>query len=66
MSVAKKGKKFCPGCKKTKKLAGFYKNLSQKDGLQIYCVECQSKYSIDYYYKNKSTKITNKIQGAIK
>ena len=36
--------KVCSGCKETKGLEEFYKNKSQKDGLENQCKDCRKKY----------------------
>ena len=38
--------KYCPRCKQTKPVNAFYKNASQHDGRQPYCVECWRGYYI--------------------
>ena len=46
--------KRCHTCKKTKSVNNFYKNKYHKDGLASACKPCASKYSKEYWKKNKS------------
>jgi len=45
-------KKICPRCKKKKQTTEFTKSKSRKDGLSVYCKECQRRYVRSHYQKN--------------
>ena len=45
--------KVCPGCKQTKPLSQFARNLSRKDSVQTYCRKCKAKHDHLYYSTNK-------------
>ena len=51
---AKKTKK-CKDCGKRKKVEQFGKNKSRKDGLQVYCKDCQNFRSMEWYKNNPET-----------
>lgn len=45
--------KQCKRCKDVKDSDEFYPSVSEKDGLQPYCVTCCSEYHKDYYWEHK-------------
>ena len=45
--------KKCNRCFIEKELSNFCKNISKKDGLEIYCRECNKEYKKGYHFKNK-------------
>ena len=51
--------KKCNKCNLEKNITSFCKNKSKKDGLDIYCRDCNKKYKKDYSIKNKE-KLSNK------
>ena len=61
--------KICPCCKETKDFSFFYKNKTQKDGLQSYCKECFKtkigKYSHKKKDYNKAWKENNKESASL-
>ncbi len=46
-------KKYCKKCDETKDVSEFGKNRSRKDGLQLYCKNCQRKAVNQHYADNK-------------
>ncbi len=46
-------KKKCSKCKDTKELTEFGKDKYSKDGFRVYCKECDTKKSKQYYQNNK-------------
>lgn len=53
--------KYCPKCKKTLKLKCFYKNKSQKFGVDVYCKSC-SKQRSNEYYKTHGKKCNKEVK----
>lgn len=45
--------KYCPKCKNLLELNNFYKNQSQKFGVDVYCKECSKEKSKQYYKIHK-------------
>lgn len=45
--------KNCKRCNIEKEIISFCKNQSKKDGLEIYCRECNKEYKKEHYIKNK-------------
>jgi len=45
--------KNCKRCNIEKEIVSFCKNQSKKDGLEIYCRECNKEYKKEHYIKNK-------------
>ena len=45
--------KNCKRCNIEKEIISFCKNKSKKDGLEIYCRECNKEYKKEHYIKNK-------------
>lgn len=45
--------KNCKRCNIEKEVISFCKNQSKKDGLEIYCRECNKEYKKEHYVKNK-------------
>lgn len=43
------GRKYCPRCKLEKRIEEFRKNAKRPDGLYVYCKQCQSDMSKQYY-----------------
>jgi len=50
--------KFCSGCKEFKYISEFYKDKGKRNGLDITCKACRSKYSKEYYQKTKKSKLS--------
>jgi hypothetical protein len=46
--------KICNFCKEEKSLSEFSKNITRKDGLNIFCRLCYSNYQKEWYQKNKA------------
>lgn len=46
--------KQCSRCKETKSISNFPSNKSRKDGLSVYCRECQRQYTASHYKRNSS------------
>ncbi len=44
--------KFCPRCRREKRLDAFGRNARRPDGLQSYCTECRRDYLRTQYAKN--------------
>lgn len=51
--IFKMDKKKCPKCGKIKDIGEFYKNKARRDGFSVYCKECTSEQSHDYYVRNQ-------------
>jgi len=45
--------KFCSSCGEFKHVSEFYRDKGKRDGLAITCKACRSKYSKEYYQKNR-------------
>lgn len=50
--IFKMDKKKCPKCGQLKDIGEFYKNKTRRDGFSVYCKDCITNYSHDYYEKN--------------
>ena len=48
-----KNMKKCARCLEDKPKSEFYKNAAKKDGLTLYCRQCKSQMSKEYYVTNK-------------
>lgn len=57
-NIINKGVKFCPLCKKTKKLSKFYKNNKRKDGIRSLCIKCCTKNGKSIQAKMRTSIIT--------
>ncbi len=51
--IFKMDKKKCPQCGLVKDIGEFYKNKSRRDGFTVYCKDCISDNSKEYYERNK-------------
>ena len=45
--------KFCSSCGEFKHVSEFYRDKGKQNGLAITCKSCRSKYSKEYYQKNR-------------
>ena len=51
--VYRENMKKCTRCLEDKPKSEFYKNAAKKDGLDIYCRQCQGQMSKEYYVMNR-------------
>ena len=61
--LAKKGKKICTRCLKTKPVSDFFKNANSSDGLASGCRSCKKIYSHNLYALRKSTSTDGNFDG---
>lgn len=54
--------KICKKCGRELPISQFYKRKRNKDGLQIYCKECEKQYRKQYYIENKEVLAEKKKQ----
>lgn len=56
---APRRRKQCPRCAKTKAISKFYTNSKSKDGLQVWCKDCQKAYSRKNHKPQRKTRTSS-------